>query len=183
MRHLAARRLAGALAVGLTTALAAAQAPPPDAGTDSLLHAELTLDSQPISVAFPPRLPAAGGTHPALLAGVVGSRVRVGSLTAHRALRIGSLAPDAGAPPPAAADEAPERSVSRDLWLARTVQGWQLEARADRGPDPAIIPLAQRATDAVAPTFAASLHATAAEAGRLVPALGRARLERRLPLR
>ncbi len=168
MRHLGARRLAGALTVGLTAVAVTAQAQPPGAGADGLIHAELTLDAQLISVAFRPDLSAAGGTHLALLAGAVGSRAQVGSLTAHRALRIGSIAADTDAPPPAAEDEAPEPPVSQELWLARTVQGWQLEAGAAGSPDPAIIPLAHRPTDAAATTFTASLHATAAEAGRLV---------------
>ena len=168
MRYLRARRLAGALAVGLTAVAVTAQTPPPGVAADGLIHAELTLDAQLISVAFRPDLPAAGGTHLALLSGAVGSRARVGSLTAHRALRIGSIAPGAEAPPPVAEDEAPEPPVSHELWLARTVQGWELEAHADDSPDPAVIPLAHRATDAAAPTLSASLHATAAEAGRLV---------------
>ena len=169
MRYLGARRLAaGALTLALATAVVTAQAPPPGAAADGLLHAELTLDAQLISVAFRPDLPAAGGTHLALLAGAVGSRARVGSLTAHPALRIGSIVPDTEAPRPPAEDEAPEPPVSHELWLARTVQGWELEAHADGRPDPRSIPLAHRATDAAAPTFTASLHATAAEAGRLV---------------
>ncbi len=166
MRYLGARRLAGALTVGLTAAIAAAQAPQQGAGADGFIHAELTLDAQPISVAFRPDLPAAGGTHLDLLSGAVGSREQVGSLTAHRALRIGSVEPDTEAPPPDAEDEA--SAVSRELWLVRTVQGWELEAHAAGRPDPDIIPLTHRATDAAAPTFTASLHATAAEAGRLV---------------
>jgi hypothetical protein len=167
MRHLGARRLAGALTVGLTAAIAAAaQAPQQGAGADGFIHAELTLDAQPISVAFRPDLPAVGGTHLGLLSGAVGSRARVGSLTAHRALRMGSIAPDLDAPPPDAEDEA--SAVSRELWLARTAQGWELEAHAAGSLDPDIIPLTQRATDATAPTFTASLHATAAETGRLV---------------
>ena len=167
MRHLGARRLAGALTVGLTAAIAAAaQAPQQGAGADGFIHAELTLDAQPISVAFRPDLPAVGGTHLGLLSGAVGSRARVGSLTAHRALRMGSIAPDLDAPTPDAEDEA--SAVSRELWLARTVQGWELEAHAAGSLDPDIIPLTQRATDAAAPTFTASLHATAAETGRLV---------------
>ena len=168
MGHLGARRLAaGALTVCLAAAVATAQAPPRGAAADGLIHAELTLDAQLISVAFRPDLSAAGGTHLALLAGAVSSRARIGSLTAHPALRIGSVVPDAEASRPAD-DEAPEPPVSHELWLARTVRGWELEAHAAGSPDPRIIPLAHRPTDAAAPTFTAALHATAAEAGRLV---------------
>ena len=58
------------------------------------MHASLTLEAQGIDVAFPPELRAAHHAYQWLLSDTVGFRVRVGTLDAHRALRLGTLAPD-----------------------------------------------------------------------------------------
>ena len=166
----------------LTAAVAEAQTPQPSAEADGLVHAELTLEAQALSVAYPPDLSADDRAHQALLSGTVGSRVRVGTLEGHRALRIGSLAPDLSpptAPEPDAdtdddddADERPS-TPSYELWLVRNVQGWEVEAHKADSDDVNIIPLTHRATDTAAATFTAALHATAAEAGRLALRWGR----------
>ena len=88
-------------AVGTAWCLAAptagAQTPEPSREADGLLHASLTLENQEVHVAFSPGLRANGLAYRSLLSGTVGSRVRVGALTAHRALRLGTLAPDIAA--------------------------------------------------------------------------------------
>jgi len=88
-------------AVGTAWCLAAptagAQTPEPSREADGLLHASLTLENQEVHVAFSPGLRADGLAYRSLLSGTVGSRVRVGALTAHRALRLGTLAPDIAA--------------------------------------------------------------------------------------
>ena len=58
------------------------------------VHASLTLEAQGITVAFPPELRAGHHEYQWLLSGTVGSRVKVGTLDAHRALRLGALEPD-----------------------------------------------------------------------------------------
>ncbi|MCY4026389.1 MAG: DUF2911 domain-containing protein [Acidobacteria bacterium] len=78
----------------LATPNAGAQTPDPSHEADGLLHASLTLENQEIHVAFSPGLRADGPAYQNLLSGAVGSRVRVGTLVAHRALRLGTLAPD-----------------------------------------------------------------------------------------
>jgi hypothetical protein len=78
----------------LATSTAGAQAPPPSHETDGLVHASLTLEAQEIRVAFSPDLRAESLAYRSLLSATVGSRVRVGTLDAHRALRLGTLAPD-----------------------------------------------------------------------------------------
>ena len=88
----------GLLAAGvvwcLTAAIPGAQTPEPGNEADGLVHASLTLEAQGITVAFPPELRAGDHSYQWLLSGTVGSRVRVGTLDAHRALRLGALAPD-----------------------------------------------------------------------------------------
>ena len=108
-------------------------------------------------MSFPAALSAADGAHRALLSGSGGSRARVGTLEADPALRIGSIVPGGDAPPSEGA------AAGRELWLARTAEGWELEAGGA-----ATIPLAHRTADVSAPTFVAALHPTGAEAGRLV---------------
>ena len=115
-------------------------------------------------MSYPPALSAADAAHAALLSGSIGSRARVGALAADRALRIGSIAPD-GEPPQGSEAGAPPPPVSYELWLARTVEGWELEAHA--GGDTGAIPLSHRTAGISAPAFSASLHATGAETGRL----------------
>ena len=78
----------------LATSTVGAQAPPPSHETDGLVHASLTLEAQEIRVAFSPDLRAESLAYRSLLSATVGSRVRVGTLDAHRALRLGTLAPD-----------------------------------------------------------------------------------------
>ena len=195
------RLLAVVFAACLTAGLAHAQAPQPSADADGLMHVELTLQAQNVSVAYPPDLSSEAAEHRALLSGTVGSRVRVGTLEAHRALRIGSLAPDLSPPPepdadddddspaPPAADDdadadADERpsTPSYELWLVRNSQGWELEAHAemtddadddDMDDDVSIIPLSHRATDTASTSFTVSVHATGTEAGRLTLRWGR----------
>ena len=88
----------GLLAAGvvwcLMAAIPGAQAPEPGNAADGLVHASLTLEGQGVTVAFPPELRAGDHAYQWLLSGTVGSRVRVGTLDAHRALRLGALAPD-----------------------------------------------------------------------------------------
>ena len=165
MRYMGRLRLAGAVAIGFATAVVGASALQPDADGDGRVHVALTLDAQSIEVSYPPALSAADSAHEALLSGFIGSRALVGALTAHRALRIGSIAYDVDAPPPGGPPGAPPPATSHELWLARTVEGWELEARG--GGDGGTIPITHRTAGASAPTFSASLHATGAESGRL----------------
>ena len=78
----------------LTAAVAGAQTPEPSNEADGLVHASLTLEAQGVAVAFPPALRAGHHAYQWLLSGTVGSRVRIGTLDAHRALRLGALEPD-----------------------------------------------------------------------------------------
>ena len=195
--------LAGA-AWCLTAAVAGAQTPEPSHEADGLVHASLTLEVQGIDVAFPPDLRASHHAYQWLLSGTVGSRVRVGTLDAHRAVRLGTLAPDIDAieaeiaatvaareteaeagdaddsdddteESDAAADEseAEMEPADPDLWLVRNAAGWQLEIHPTNGGDVRVVPLSHRETAADSPTFTASLHATAAENGRLELRWGR----------
>ena len=192
----------GLLAAGvvwcLTAAIPGAQTPEPGNEADGLVHASLTLEAQGVTVAFPPELRAGHHEYQWLLSGTVGSRVKVGTLDAHRALRLGALAPDieaieaeiaalvaarqaeAEAGDAEEADENVEESDAEaddsdeemepadpDLWLVRDASGWQLEIHPTDGGAVRAVPLSHRETAAEAPTFAASLHATGAEAGRL----------------
>ncbi|MCY4635669.1 MAG: DUF2911 domain-containing protein [Acidobacteria bacterium] len=188
----------------LAAAIAGAQTPEPGNEADGLVHASLTLEAQGVTVAFPPDLRAGHHEYRWLLSGTVGSRVRVGSLDAHRALRLGALEPDidaieaeiaaiVAARQAAAeageaeesdedAEESGEESGASDeemepadpeLWLVRDASGWQLEIHPTDAADVRSVPLSHRETAAEAPTFAASLHATGAEAGRLELRWGR----------
>lgn len=182
----------------LTAAIAGAQTPEPSHEADGLVHASLALDAQEVDVAFPPGLRAAHHTYRWLLSGTVGSRVKVGTLDAHRALRLGTLEPDIEAIEAEIAalvaarqaeaeageteesdDEAEESDeesdeadgemepADPDLWLVRDAAGWQLEIHPADAAAVEIVPLSHRETAAEAPVFAASLHATGAETGRL----------------
>lgn len=160
----------GAIVVGvvLMATAAGAQAPQPSAEADGLLHVSLTLshppssavapslDPQVIDLAFAADLSADAPHHLALLAGTVGSRVRVGTLEDHRALRLGEIAPEGG-----------PSTRSFELWLASEPHGWGLEAHASDGGGIYRIPLSHHATDAASPVFTASVAATAAASGRL----------------
>lgn len=178
----------------LTATVAGAQTPEPSNEADGLVHASLTLETQGIAVAFPPELRAGHHAYQWLLSGTVGSRVRVGALDAHRALRLGALQPDieaieaeiaaivaarqaeAEAGEAAESDEDAEEAdesdeemapADPDLWLVRNASGWQLEIHPTDGGDVRSVPLSHRETATAAPTFSASLHATGAETGRL----------------
>ena len=208
--------LAAAAVCCLAGAFAAGQTPEPSAEADGLVHVSLTLDGQAISIAHPPDLSTADADHGALLAGTVGARAEIGTFEGHRALRIGSLAPDVEAiraayaaaaerAARAAAEEAEEGEEDQDdadgaeeaeedeppdpaLWLVRDAQGWQLEihvaADEDGGGEATegqtaeagqvhVVPLSHREAGAAAPVLGASLHATAAEEGRLALRWGR----------
>ena len=165
MRYMGRLRIAGAVAIGFATAVVGARALQPEAGRDDRLHVALTLDAQLIEVSYPPALSAADSAYESLLSGSIGSRALVGSLVADRALRIGSIAYDVDAPQPDGQPGAPPPAVNYELWLARTVDGWELEAPG--GNDTDTVPLTHRTAGASAPTFRASLHATGAESGRL----------------
>ena len=158
-------RFAGAVAVGLATAVAGVRALQPGDDRDGRVRVALTLDAQAIEVSYSPALSAADSAHAALLSGTIGSRAIVGALTADRLLRIGSIAYDVDPPRAPAPPGAPPPEVSYDLWLARTADGWELEARG--GSDTGTVPLTHHTTGAVAPAFSASLHAIGAETGRL----------------
>jgi hypothetical protein len=198
----------GLLAAGaawcLTASVAGAQTPEPSHEADGLVHASLALEAQEIDVAFPPELRAGHHAYRWLLSDTVGSRVKVGTLDAHRALRLGTLEPDIEAieaeiaaivaarqaeaeaeeseGPGGDAEESDEEADESDeemeppdpdLWLVRDAAGWQLEIHPADGGDVLIVPLSHRETAVESPTFTASLHATAAETGRLVLRWGR----------
>ena len=91
---------------------------------DGLIRYELTLSARQISVAYEPALRADDPALATLLAwsaGAAQSAVRVRRREGHRALSIGTLAPDPDAP------RSP--GPSHDLWLTRTEDGWALDAR------------------------------------------------------
>ena len=218
----AGRLVIAAGAAWCLAAPAGAQTPEPSEKADRLLHASLTLENQEIDVAFSPGLRADGLAYRSLLSGAVGSRVRVGTLDAHRALRLGTLAPDidaieaeiaavvaerqaeaaaraagssgdgdeageagedteeaaGGAPAPDGGEAAAEMEEAAEpadpaLWLVRDAAGWQLEVRPPAGEAVHVVPLSHAQTDAHAPAFTASLHATGAESGRLALRWGR----------
>lgn len=80
----------------------------------------------------------------------------------------------------AAPDAAPEPAEPprAELWIARDAEGWRLEIRTagaaeGEGGTVHIVPLQHREAAAPAPVFTASLHATAAETGRLELRWGR----------
>ncbi|MCY4600151.1 MAG: DUF2911 domain-containing protein [Acidobacteria bacterium] len=155
-------RFAVAVAVGLATAVAGVRALQPG---DGRVRVALTLDAQAIEVSYSPALSAADSAHAALLSGSIGASAPVGALTADSTLRIGSIAYDVDAPRAPAPPGAPPPRVSYDLWLARTADGWELEARG--GGDTGVVPLTHRTVADPAPTLGFSLHAIGAETGRL----------------
>ena len=182
-----AQKLAfGAIVIGLVlmAPAAGAQAPQPSAEADGLLHVSLALSRPPssvyppslnpqvIDVAFAPDLSADAPPHLALLAGTAGSRVRVGTLEAHRALRLGAITPDLSTPivvtqTNSEPDESASTMRSFELWLTRDPHGWTLEAHGSDGGAVHQIPLGHRATDIPSPVFTASVAATAVVSGRL----------------
>lgn len=170
MRYMGRFRLAGA-AIACAAAVAGARALQPDAGGDGRMRVSLALDAQSIEVAHPPALSAADNAYAALLSGSVGSRAAIGTLTAGPTLRMGPIAYDAGAQPPAGAPDMPPPGISYALSLARTADGWELQAHSDGRTN--AVPLAHREAGASAPAFRASLHATGTAAGRLRMRWGR----------
>ena len=83
------------LAAGVTaSAPAGAQTPDPSEEGAGRLHARLVLEAQSIDVAFTPDLSADDAANRTLLDGTAGTRVRIGTIEGHQALRIGELAPD-----------------------------------------------------------------------------------------
>ena len=165
MRYMGRLRFAGAVAAGLAAAVGGAVALQPDAGENGRVHVALTLDARLVEMSYSPALSAADRAHEALLSGSVGSRALVGVLTADHMLRIGSIAYDAAAPQPPGAPGAPPPDISHDLWLARTADGWELDARG--GAVTGAVPLTHRTAPGSAPTFSAALHAIGANTGRL----------------
>ena len=162
------------------------------AALDGLVHVVVTMEGQEVGVGFSPGLSVDDPSHRALLAGTVGAEVQVGTLTGHRALRLGSIVPDMESAPPSLEQrerdddtdaEPPPASISYELWLNRNADGWELAARVGQQTDDAgdmtkvyPIPLTHRpreADDAPASQLTASLLPTAAEAGLLSLRWGR----------
>ena len=95
----------GVIVAALMTPTVGAQEPRPGAEANGLWHVSLTLSRPPssalpsapiakvIDVAFFPDLFADAPQHLPLLAGRVGSRIRVGTLESHRDLRMGEIVP------------------------------------------------------------------------------------------
>lgn len=185
------RQSAGILmmAAGLIVApAAAAQTPEPTETADAMMHALLTLEAQAIDIAYSPDLRDDDPAHRALLDGAVGSRVRIGTLNGHRALRIGEVAPDLE---PAAADTADageerdteeeaadaetDPDAAAEVWLARDMQGWRLDVvgGGETADDVRTVPLSHHETAEAAPTLTASAAMTGADAGRLQLRWGR----------
>ena len=192
------RQSAGILmmAAGLIVApAAAAQTPEPTETADAMMHALLTLEAQAIDIAYSPDLRDDDPAHRALLDGAVGSRVRIGTLNGHRALRIGEVAPDlaaAAADTADAGEEAADAGEERDaeeeaadaetdtdaaaeLWLARDMQGWRLDVvgGGETADDVRTVPLSHHETAEAAPRLTASAAMTGADAGRLQLRWGR----------
>lgn len=173
--------IVGALA--LSTTPLAAQPVPPSGETDGLLHAELTLNRQLVRVSLQPGLSADDGVaHREVLAGAAGAGLEIGTLEGHRALRLGTIAPIMETPSPASdegeeteEEDAPPVTPTYDLSLVRTVDGWELEATATDSGQEHRIPLRHLMSARSVPNLSASLHATAAEAGRLDLRWGRHR--------
>ncbi len=169
--------------LALSTTPLAAQPVPPNGETDGLLHAELTLNRQLVRVSLQPALSADDGVvHREVLAGAAGAGLEIGTLEGHRALRLGTITPIMEPPPPASdeSDEtgdenAPPATPTYDLSLVRTVDGWELEATATDTGQEHRIPLRHLMSARSVPNLSASLHATAAEVGRLDLRWGRHR--------
>ena len=78
----------------------------------------------------------------------------------------------------AGAAPAPAEPSDPELWLARNAEGWRLEIRTAGSSDGDeatvhVVPLRHMETAAASPVFTASVHATAAETGRLELRWGR----------
>ena len=185
------RQSAGILmmAAGLIVApAAAAQTPEPTETADAMMHALLTLEAQAIDIAYSPDLRDDDPAHRALLDGAVGSRVRIGTLNGHRALRIGEVAPDLAAAAADTADAGEERDTEEEaadaetdtdaaaeLWLARDMHGWRLDVvgGGETADDVRTVPLSHHETAEAAPRLTASAAMTGADAGRLQLRWGR----------
>ena len=158
----------------LMATAAGAQAPRPSTAVDGRVHVSLalshppssayppSLEPQAVELAYAPDLSTGAPQHRELLAGVAGSRVRIGTLKCHRALRLGEIAPEGG-----------DATRSYELWLTSEPDGWTLEAHATQaaqagdGGRVRRIPLAHHAADTAAPVFTASAAATAVAGGRI----------------
>ena len=176
-----------AVLLGTTFLLGPAQAqrPAPSEEADGLAHVSLTLEAQTISFAYAPDLSATAHAHQAVLSADAEAQIQIGTLEAHRALRIGSLTPDLEAdlemvedPPSSETEDAdtPPETPRYTVWLARNAVGWELHAYAaesDNGERVGVIPLTHRPTAVESATLTVSLHATAAEEGRLSLRWGR----------
>ena len=149
----------------LTVGTSAAQIPEPSEEADGLVHVMLTLENQAISLYYEPAL---SDDNP-VLTGTSGTRARIGTFEAHRALRIGSLAfdPDVPLPEPPAEGDAPPETPTHELWLVHETEGWELEAHHSQTGDVNIVALSHRENGASDGPFSASLHATGTEEGRL----------------
>lgn len=91
---------------------------------DTLARTELTLSARQISVSYDSTLRADEGTHRSVLDASAGAtaELHLGRLEGNRALRIGSLGPEAG-------DAPPRSGPKHELWLVRTGSAWALDAR------------------------------------------------------
>ena len=120
----------------VTAAFAGAQTPPPTEDADGLVHASLVLEGQEIRVAFPPDMNASGPAYAELLAGTA---VRLGTFEGHRALRMGTLAPDLEAL--AAERAAAAARVAAEAQRAAGAQGPEEDGAAEESdetaPEPA----------------------------------------------
>lgn len=167
------------LSVFFNVSTVSAQTPVPNTAADRLMHVSLTLEAQEIGIAFSPFLEDSGAANQAFLEGIVGSRVRVGSLDAHRALRLGSLAPNLNVSGSTESenDNVPGAQEPKStLWLSRNTQGWQLEIHSGEDQDVNdihIVPLSYRERALSFSTFSASIHSTDDEMGRLMFRWGR----------
>ena len=195
--------LAGGLALGLTALAAvqaSAQTPPPSEEADGFVHVSVVLEGQEIGVSFPPDLAANEPAYAELLAGIP---VHLGTFERHRALRMGTLeagprgagrgtgrgrgasgSRGAGGTGGGRAGSGGRRRASCTGRAARSRavdrasrRGLALEIRTSGAGDGDggtvhVVPL-NHAETAAAPVFTASVHATAAETGRLVLRWGR----------
>ena len=158
------------LAVLSAAAAAGQQAEEPD----GLARVELTLAARQISVGYEPALRASDPAHALLLSAspdVTQAEVRLGHLRGHRALRFGTLSPDAG--------ESPRSGPDHELWLTRTGSEWALDARplqvdaedaTEEAPtlEPLRIPLTHRTRpDKTSETLTVALVPNGDDAGEL----------------
>ena len=136
---------------------AAMRSPPPPFQRSQLVRTSLTLNARRIEIAFSPE-PEVENT--ASLS-AVGPRTRVGDIRAHPRLQVGMRAPYTQL----VMSDAPSA-----VWLVRDAAGWAVEIEAVAGTaDRTLsrVALKHHGTSVGSPAFAASLHATGADSGRL----------------